>query len=202
MANENQAEYIGSCALVKIEWNNGATIHYYITALGYVSYSSQTWIDGDDTQGQILSVGDLVEKSGEVPNRDISLLQTATIQGFIEAGTWNNSRVTIIEGNRDPATNVFTAFNTSYWRLFDIPEDNGLGEPISFTMASEALGDILNKSDAWTYSVNSQAQILGAGITDTGFRYISNTSGASGTAGSPGIISGGSLNYNDMNQQA
>lgn len=190
MANENKSEIIGSCALVKIEWNGGATNHYYCVALGYVNYASQNWIDGDETQGQILTIGDLSEKAGEVPNRDMSMVQTATIQGFIEAGTWINSRVTIIEGNRDPVTNTFTAFNTSYWRMFDIPSDNGLGEEISFTLSSEALGDVLNKADAWTYSANSQAQLLGAGITDTGFRFISNTSGSNGTAGSPEVIRG------------
>lgn len=197
MANENQAEYIGACALIKIEWGNGTT-HRYITALGYVNYGSEIWIDGDDTQGQLLAVGDLIEKSGEVPYRDFTITETATIQGIIEGGYWENSRVTIIEGNRDPATTTFTAFTTSYWRIADLPEDKGLGESATFTLSSEALAESLNHGDTPTYSANTQALLLGTGITDTGFRYISNTTSTDGTAGSPGIISGGNSRFDNQ----
>lgn len=202
MADEQKADYIGACALVKIEWNGGATIHRYITALGYVDYDGAIWLDNDSNQGQLLNISDLVEKSNEVSNRDLTIFETATIKGFIDNGTWRKSKVTIIEGNINPQTNAFTAFNTSIYKITDIPFDGGLNQSVTFTLSSDAISNSLIYGDNWTYSAGSQSQLIN-GATDTGFRYISNkSSGLTGVGASLPIISGGfDLAKNNANNE-
>lgn len=167
--------YFTPCILVKFEWNNGTTYRYCST-LGFINYNNEIYLDNDTTQGQIISLSDYSEKSGDISTRDIIILQKIELQAIVESGAHNDARVTIIEGN---AHGTFTAFNTTYWRITNCENDGGLDNPITFTLSSEALGNMLNKGDNYTYSETSQKYIIGTSVIDTGFRYISAAAKAS-----------------------
>lgn len=197
MADDFKNDVIGPCHLIQIDWGDGANTKRYITSIGYVEYGGYNWFDGDETQGQIEALGDWSELKGEVPNRDIALTQTPFIQGFIDGGTWNRTKVTIIEGNRDPATNVFSVISTSTWLMSNVVEDRGLYESVVITLTSELLSVTLDQGDMLAYSSSTQSQLLVAGTVDTGFRYVSDSvAGQGGTPASPGIVSGGNVGYN------
>ena len=166
--------YFTSCQLIKIEWNNGM-VYRYCSTLGFINYLGEVYLDSDDIQGQIISIGDYSEKSGEISNLDITLTQKIGLQTILNAGNHEYAKVTIIEGNN---YDNFVPFKTTTWRIMAIDNDGGLDKTVTLVLSNEALGNMLNKGDTPTYSVESQKYIIGTTITDTGFRYISDAAKA------------------------
>ena len=195
MANEEKQSLIFNVQLVKIEWNGGANTHRFINKTGFINYSGAYWFAQDDVQGQILNIGSVTEKSGEVSTNDLTLSMTAFLNGQILSGTYADTKVTIYEGYRD-VNNGFIYKGESVWRISEYENQGGLSGTVNFVLVLDGVYKIKNKSKPLTYSGESQ-KIL-TSTTDTGFRYIS---AAVVSVGAAGGSQQQIINYNGMNDE-
>lgn len=181
----NQNEHTGTIHLVKFAWPSAN--YYYLCGAGFVTYDSQTWYGHTDTQGEILALSGFVEQKEQLPNRELELALTATIEGLILAGDWTRCSVTIHEANRDPATGALTILDSSSWEIGGFETNGAIERKVTFTLKS-ILARLIETQQAWTYSPESQAKF--SATLDKGFDYAANKSASS----VGGITTGGGGN--------
>lgn len=169
MTTANENEHTGIVHLVKFAWPSGT--YYYLLGAGFVTYDGHTWEHQTDTQGMIIGLGSYTEKKGELPNRDISLALTNTIEDYILAGDTKQCVVTIYEGNRDPATNTLTIFESMDWEIGAFSVKGALDRTADLTLKSP-IARLIERQQSWTYSPESQSAL--STTTDYGFDYVAN----------------------------
>jgi hypothetical protein len=166
-ANENSNT--GIIHLVKFVW--ASATYRYITDAGFVSYLSETWIEGNDTQGTIIGLSAYTEKGGELTNRDITIAGGENIETWCIQGLWQGVLVYIYEANRDPETGTLSVLSSSVWEIGDYNADSGLMPSIQFILKPHELASALERNQGFTISSKSQAALMPS-ITDNGLDLV------------------------------
>jgi hypothetical protein len=199
MANEEKRAFIESCNLITI--TIGALVYRLCTVLGIVTYGGNSYASQASDSQQIMALGDVTEGGAGISNRDIELIATPDLVSKLYDQTWLKGLVLIQEGERNPATAVFTAFGTARtWQIGSFEGLSFVGYPVTLVLKSQ-LSKLLEPSDALTTSSTSQIDLVTS--TDLGLDLIAGpaiTSPTSNGGSYPVDTMGGSRFDYDMRE--
>jgi hypothetical protein len=154
--------------LVQISFNSGTL--RLLKGPGIVSALSNNWPSIDTTWGQIMALSGRSESAGEIANRDITLMLTATIRSELWYGALVGSDVSIWEGNRNSLTGVVDLTSTPWLGQIDnVEATDGINGVVTLTVVGRGVALKLPNASALTSTTSQNKYVTG----DTAFDFIS-----------------------------
>lgn len=163
--NDISTEYI---ELLQISFNSGTL--RLLKGAGIVTALSNLWPSIDSTWGQIMALSGRGESPGEIANRDITLMLTATIRSELWYGALVGSDVSIWEGNRNSSTGVVDVTSTPWLGQIDnVEAQDGNEGVVTLTVVGKGVVLRLPNASALTSTTSQNKYVTG----DTAFDFIS-----------------------------
>jgi hypothetical protein len=154
--------------LLQISFNSGTL--RLLKGPGIVTALSNTWPSVDTAWGQIMALSGRGESAGEIANRDISLMLTATIRSELWYGALVGSDVSIWEANRNSLTGVVNVTSTPWLGQIDnVEADDGINGSVTLTVVGRGVALKLPNASALTNTTSQNKYVTG----DTAFDFIS-----------------------------
>lgn len=154
--------------LVEIAWPSETV--YMLRGPGGCFAMGQDWLGLSETWGQVMALSARTQKPGEIANRDLTILLTASVWGQLTYGALRWHRVRIWEAARDPATGAIDLAADPWVGFIDMVQGTlRRNYPVTLTLVSSAA--MLREPDAPAIvSSNGRARFVSG---DTAFNRIS-----------------------------